>query len=297
VTLLDRIIARGMLASADPIIATRLERHLRRIQPDPLFRRRLRSVVVNRYVAAREGLVPPAPHAARRQMGALGRGVLYASLLTAVSTTAAGAAAQAAIPGDALYAVKIELEQLRMQIAPPSLRDDLAAMAVDARLDELERLASAGRWDLVSEAAARAAAAEELLTSLRAAALGGQAVDPMTADQRHAERLELLLSVAPASARDGLQRALDASIGQSGQHNQPGEPGEPGEAPNGAPAPGVAASPHPTPQQPRPSDAGQPQATPQASDDTEGQGGDSDAQSGGSAQGTDGTQRAQSGKQ
>src|SRR5919108_945192 len=146
-TLLDRILARGLEMPSDPIIVARVERHVRRIQPDPLFRRRLRSVVVNRYVATREGMLTPAfAPAVRRRMGALGRGVLYASLLTAVGTTAVGAASQDSLPGDALYGVKLQLEALRMQIAPPSLRDDLAAMALDERLDELERLASAGHW-------------------------------------------------------------------------------------------------------------------------------------------------------
>ncbi len=56
-TLLDRILERGYEMPIDPIIAGRIERHMRRIQPDPLFQRRLRGQVVNRYVATREGMV------------------------------------------------------------------------------------------------------------------------------------------------------------------------------------------------------------------------------------------------
>ncbi|HEX6656271.1 MAG TPA: hypothetical protein VF153_08680, partial [Candidatus Limnocylindria bacterium] len=135
-TLLDRILARGLESPSDPIIAARMERHLRRIQPDPLFRSRLRSVVVNRYVAAREGLaLPPSTLPVTvRQMGVLGRGVLVASVMTALGVTAVGAASQGSVPGDALYGVKLELEQIRMALAPASLRDDLAAMALDERL-------------------------------------------------------------------------------------------------------------------------------------------------------------------
>ena len=130
-TLLDRILARGPELPSDPVVAARIERHLRRVQPDPLFRQRLRSVVVNRYVATREGLALPALRPRpRRQMGLLGRGVLYASLLTAGSVTAVGAASQGSLPGDALYGVKLGIEQLRIQVAPPSLRDDLAALAL-----------------------------------------------------------------------------------------------------------------------------------------------------------------------
>jgi hypothetical protein len=207
VTLLDRILARAPELPADPIMAARIERHLRRMQPDPLFRRRLRSVVVNRYVAAREGLaIPVSRPAARRQMGVLGRGVLYASMLTALGVTAVGAASQGSLPGDALYAVKLGLEQVRMQMAPPGLRDDLAAVALDARLDEVEQLATAGRWELVGEAAGRATAAEATLEAL---APGGSTL----LISRHAERLTELMATAPASALDGLRRALAASTG------------------------------------------------------------------------------------
>ena len=52
-------------------------------------------------------------------MGVLGRGVLYASLLTAVGVSAVGAAAQESLPGDSLYAVKLQLEEVRMLVAPP----------------------------------------------------------------------------------------------------------------------------------------------------------------------------------
>jgi len=211
-TLLDRILARGVELPMDPIIAARLERHLRRIQPDPLFRRRLRGQVLNRYVAAREGLVPaPARPAMRREMGKLGRGVLYASLLTAMSVTAVGAASQNSLPGDALYGIKLELEAIRMHVAPPGLRDDLAILALDQRLREVELLAEAGRWALVDEAAARAVEAEDALARI----IGSDSVSGASrgeeARQRHADRLAELMATAPASAWDGLERALEAS--------------------------------------------------------------------------------------
>lgn len=255
-TLLDRILARGVQMPTDPIIEVRLERHLRRIQPDPLFRRRVRGQVLNRYVAAREGLAPPAPpHIGRREMGALGRGVLYASLLTALGVSAVGAAAQESLPGDALYGVKLQLEQVRMQIAPAGLRDDLAAMALDERLEEVERLAAAGSWQLVDEAAARAATAEEQLAAMTTAGSAPSRIAARgSADtlQRHAERLEELLAEAPPTAHDGLKRAWEASTadeppafrpdrpeprrpGQSTQTH--GQPETPGRAPTTAPSP------------------------------------------------------------
>ena len=56
-TLLDRILERGFEMPLDPILAGRIERHMKRIKPDPLFQRRLRGQVVNQYVATREGMV------------------------------------------------------------------------------------------------------------------------------------------------------------------------------------------------------------------------------------------------
>jgi hypothetical protein len=212
-TLLDRVLARGVQLPVDPIVAARVERHLRRIQPDPMFRRRLRGLMLNRYVANREGMVEAAPPPSRRrEMGALGRGMLVGSLLTAIGVSAVGAAAQESLPGDALYAVKLQLEDLRMRVAPPGLRDDLAAIALDERLEEVERLAAAGRWQLVDEAAASVARAEERLSALsEGVAAGADVPDAEEAIHAHAQRLEELIVSAPATAKDGLQRALQAS--------------------------------------------------------------------------------------
>lgn len=212
-TLLDRILARGVQLPMDPIMAARVERHLRRIQPDPMFRRRVRGQVLNRYVADREGMLEAArPAPRRREMGALGRGVLFASMLTALGVIAVGAAAQESMPGDALYSVKLQLEELRMRVTPPGLRDDLAAMVLDERLAEVERLAAAGRWELVDGAAASAARAEEQLAALtNGSAAGGDAFNRDETIQSHAEQLEHLIATAPASARDGLLRAWQAA--------------------------------------------------------------------------------------
>jgi hypothetical protein len=212
-TLLDRILARGVPLAMDPIIATRLERHVRRIQPDPMFRRRLRGQVMNRYVANREGMIEAArPAHRRREMSALGRGVLFASMLTALGVSAVGAAAQESLPGDTLYSVKLQLEELRMYVAPPGLRDELAAMALDERLEEVERLAAAGRWELVDAAAAGAASAEQQLAALRNGSAPGTAdLNRGEAILIHAQRLEQLIATAPTSVQDGLRRAVEAS--------------------------------------------------------------------------------------
>jgi hypothetical protein len=242
-TLLDRILERGVQLPMDPVIAARIERHVRRIQPDPLFRRRLRGQVLNRYVAAREGLMPAPPlPVRRREVGVLGRGVLYASLLTAMSVTAVAAASQDSLPGDALFAMKLQLEEIRMRIAPSGLRDDLAAMALDERLEEVERLAEIGRWQLVDEAATRVAIAREELASvigLDARTAAEERTDE--ALQLHADRLAELIATAPDSAVEGLERALQASTADAPPAAEPPDPDVPADTPAADPPASEAA--------------------------------------------------------
>lgn len=203
-SLVDRALgARPEDIGLDDAMLRRLERSLGRLQPDPLFRRRLRGRLVNLHVATREGLIREPRR--RRSMGKLGRAVLYASLMLAISVSAAGAAAQDSLPGDPLYGVKLRLEEIRMQIAPPSVRDDLAAMALAERVEELEALAAAGAWNLVPGAAARVTDAELALLAVAdergplGAGATGQAI----------EVLESVRVRAPEAAQAGLQRAIE----------------------------------------------------------------------------------------
>ena len=214
-TLLDRILERGYEMPIDPIIASRLERHMQRIKPDALFQRRLRGQVVNRYVATREGMVAATRpvRLPRRSLSLLGRGMLYASLLTAVSATAVGAAAQQSLPGDMLYGVKLELESIRMELAPANMRDDLAAMALDERLDEVEALAAAGRWSQVEAAVAAVERAQTTLAALTRPADSGSAagaVDPAGArrSSRRAHQHGARRREARAAAGAGRLRRL-----------------------------------------------------------------------------------------
>lgn len=122
-----------------------IERYLAAVRaeldPDPLFRRRLRGQVMNRYVATREGMVET-PH--RRSMGRVGRAVLYASFALAATTTSVLAASQEAVPGDLLYPLKRHVESLRVQVLPAHLQDDLAAYELTERIGELAVLAERG---------------------------------------------------------------------------------------------------------------------------------------------------------
>jgi hypothetical protein len=216
-------------------MASRIVHAVGQLEPAPLFRRRLRGQILNQHVAVREGLLSERPS---RQMGRLGRSVLVASLALAVTTGSVGAVSQSALPGDALYPVKRQLEELRLRVAPASLREAIELDLLDERLDEVERLAAADRWSDLPAAVDAALAAR-----------GGLAESDVTADaalSTHAEVLESLLSEAPEAARGGIQRALQASSPQHrpAKNEHPNKPAVPGAGV--APGPSTRPSPRTT---------------------------------------------------
>jgi hypothetical protein len=221
-TLLDRVLGDHEPMPAHDPLARRIERAVRRLEPDPLYRRRLRGEVLNRYVAAREGML--AQPRRRREMGRLGRAVLCASVLSTVSATAVGAGSQEALPGDPLYAVKRELEEIRMRIAPASLRDDLAVLVLDERLEELQALAAAGRWNAIDVAAQEVADAERNLRAM-GVHLGAARI------RAHVAVLEAVLAHAPSAATGGLKQAIDASSGSHQANPAPASHPAPGPLP------------------------------------------------------------------
>ena len=217
-SLLDRVLGLDP-EGYDRATADRLKRSLRRLEPDPLFRRRLRGAIVNYHVAAREGHLAQSGRP-RRQMGTLGRSVLYASVVLALGVSAVGAASHDSLPGDPLYGVKLRLEEIRMRIAPESVRDDLAELALDERAQELQRLVDAAAWTLVPAAAERLTSAEMTLVAIEPSAVSV----PATA---HAiDVLQSVLSQAPEAARPGLQHALEAAGSNAGgaSATQPAHP-------------------------------------------------------------------------
>jgi hypothetical protein len=238
---IDRLISRrSPPIGADDPAARLVVRASARLRPDPKFRKQLRTSVLNRYVAVREGHVAPAPR--RSEMGRLGRAVLYATFALVVGVSSAGAASSSSLPGDGLYTMKLRLEAVRMQIAPPVARPMLAELALNTRLSELEQLAAAGRWDKIPGAAAAVGEAEKALE-----ALGGPSANEVANLARHTDVLTQLLAGAPDEARAGLQRAIIASAshlpdaargenGQAGQSGGSGGAGQGGSAAGGHPA-------------------------------------------------------------
>lgn len=237
-----------------------VERYLTAIRaeagPDPLFRRRLRGQVLNRYVAAREGIAD-APTASR-SMGRLGRAVLYASFALAFSVTGVMAASQEALPGELLYPLKRQVEHLRIQVLPAHLHDDLAMYALAERIHELEVLADRGDWVRVT---ALAATIEQDYLAL-ADALENDAGQL----DRHIVVLNGLLQNLPATARAAVWDVLD---GTPGIGRPPG--GHPGQgAAGGLGGPGIGpgdagadATPQPT-KEPKPAKSQAPQPMPSA---------------------------------
>ncbi len=215
------------------------------IEPDPLFRRRLRGQVVNRHVAVREGI---AAHGARRtaarSMGRIGRAVLYASFTLAVSVTSVMAASQNAMPGDLLYTLKRQVEELRVRVVPAHLHDELALMELSERIEELGVLADRTEWLLMVEVAE--AVEHDYVAFLR--------THPHASEgsmSRQVVVLNALLERMPVTARTAVEDVLlglpgmgQASEPKPGRGTPPADPGEPtrSDGSGSANGPGTGAS-------------------------------------------------------
>ncbi len=183
------------------------------LDPDPLFRRRLRGVVVNRFVATREGIAPPDRTAVRgRAMGRIGRASLYASVMLAASVGTAMAASQAALPGDLLYSLKRQVETLRWQALPAQFHDELAIYVLTERVNELGQLAEAGRWVEAATLAGPIGDAYQLVEET-----GGAAADGVVGARK--ETLNAILARLPERAQAAVAQAMG---------NAPGLTSEPG---------------------------------------------------------------------
>lgn len=201
--MLERVLHRPPELPPDDSLLRALRGALRREDPDPLFRRRLRGVVLNQYIARRDGPAPPR----QREMGRLGRAVLYASVALALSLTVGGAASQESRPGDLLYTMKRRIEEIRVRVAPESVQGVLLGMALDERLGELRGLAEVGDWPRVVDAAHEVVAAEALLVR------SGDEPAPAEATSigEHVRSVGGLIEDAPESVRRAVLPALEAA--------------------------------------------------------------------------------------
>lgn len=211
---------------SDEAVLRYLEAVRAELTVDPLYRRRLRGAVMNRFVAEREG-VGKASATSRRSMGSLGRAVLYATFTLAVGVSTTMAASQASVPGDALYALKLRIETLRLEALPAHLHDDLAAHALGERIYELGQLADRGDW---AQVAAHAAAVEASYVAFVAAS---EADDASVG--RHLVVLDGLLDRLPASAQLAIEEVLDGIESARGS-SADGASGPRGGGPPGTPS-------------------------------------------------------------
>ena len=114
------------------------------------------------------------------------------------------AASQDALPGDALYTLKVRMEQVRLDVLPAHLHDDLYAYTLSQRIDEMGRLTEAGHWQL---ALAMTPVIEDSYEQF-AHALDEQGLASEDAS-RHLIVLQGLLEQLPEGARDAVQNVFD----------------------------------------------------------------------------------------
>jgi hypothetical protein len=193
--------------SPDDVVRRYVARVRADLEPDPLFRRRLRGVVTNRFVAAREGLGEPARGSSR--MGRLGRACLYASFGLAMSVGGALAASRGSVPGDALYPLKLQVEAIRLETFPEAFRDDLMVYALSERMAEFGRLVEEG------ELARAAGLAETIAAGYHELAGMGITVDAPELRSSLAV-LDLLSDRLPAPAQAAIERAIKQTPGLAG---------------------------------------------------------------------------------
>lgn len=212
-SIFNRALSPAPRSSAEPIERA-LAAVAAHVEPDPLFRRRLRSEVLNRYVAAREGIATherPVP-ARRSRTGRLGRACLYASFGLAATAASVLAAVQEALPGEALYGVKLRVEQLRFIVVPDHLHADLVAYTLGERIKEMDHLVAAGTWD---EAIALVPAIEHEVARLQA--IVNASSDPDDARiERHLLVLAELLERLPDAARSAVEDGVNGVNGVNG---------------------------------------------------------------------------------
>ena len=192
------------------------------IEPDPMFRRRLRGAAMNRFVAEREGAVAMATPRSSR-MGRLGRACLYASVATALGVGGVMAASESAIPGDFLYPLKRSVEEMRATVAPAHLRDELAVHALAERVDEVGRLIQSG--DMARSASLSIA----ISASLEAMAAKDWPIDTGDRLAAQLERLQAVLDNAPVRARRAVERVMSGIQGFQAQPGKAADVGTSGE--------------------------------------------------------------------
>jgi hypothetical protein len=192
--------------ASDDAVRRYVEELRRHADPDPLFRRRLRGTVVNRYVAVQEGVLVPRAVRQASRMGTLGRACLYASFAMAVSVGGAMAASERAVPGELLYPLKRSIESLRLDVLPVQYHDELVAEALSARIMEISVLLDSGQVALA------ASLSDDIRESYeRLVALSNGDGAPRGLLRARLDQLDAMLARLPESARTAVERAMSGA--------------------------------------------------------------------------------------
>lgn len=234
------------------------------VEPDPLFVRRLRSQAVNRYVAVREGMDRPVPIPAEPGvMGGLGRACLYASFVLGVGAASVLAASSEALPGDDLYALKVRIEQVRIEVLPAHFHDDLYAYALNERISEMGRLAHRGETEA---AFAMLPVIEEAYASFTASVADDNSATA-TGLANNLVVLQALIERLPDGAQAAIQDVIDRAEERNSGNASTGADAGHEAGPNGAGrGPAIDEGPRPDPPgqvdaTPRPERTPQPEGT------------------------------------
>jgi hypothetical protein len=150
--------------------------------------------------------------------------ILVFGLLTA--TLGVASASASSLPGDALYSVKIGLENVRLALTfSPERELRLISRFSEERTNEMAALTGKGRYQDLELAAAQYSRTLERMLSLREAHLSsGDMVAVSALDGILSQQVETLLRVqdqVPAQAFDAIQGALDHAL-DKGQRMQDG---------------------------------------------------------------------------
>jgi hypothetical protein len=164
----------------------------------------------------------------------------FLSLILALSVLAVGfgviQASAAALPGDALYGLKLGLERAQLALSLNAASDlDLLTRRADTRLDELQNLVGEGKDEGVGVGLALDGYGQALshLTDLAITTdpeiIPGSLEHVLERLEKHQDVLELILEQVPPSAQPAVERALQQSSHSQEVIRQLRQGGNPGE--------------------------------------------------------------------
>ncbi len=162
---------------------------------------------------------------------------LAVALLLVLSGAGIAEAAQAALPGDALYSVKTSVEGIRLAVTPDGFdKGQLLLTLAENRVDEIQQLAAQGRYGEIPETVQTfeaevesATATQNRMDKMNAASAQALAEKVKETLSHSTTVLEDVLQTVPAEARPAIAHALNVS--EAGQSNAEQELSSPAATP------------------------------------------------------------------